>query len=178
MRKCVRGSAFALAAALVAATAYAAWQPRGSLRSARLATPQVAANSIVAAMRAGNAPTERNLLDSPRQQGAPFDLVGCADAPAVGAAEFLPVCLDPAELDGSGALFAAASLGGFAFEFGDDPDPLYLTGLAPSALAAPTPEISTAAMLTLGFAGAAWTACRARRPALRPRLRPAIAAVR
>jgi hypothetical protein len=188
MRKCVRGSVFALAAALAVATAYAAWRPTESLRAAKLAAPQVAADSIVAAVRAGDAPAERNGPDPSRREGAFCGLAGCVDALAAEGAELCLACIEPADLtqsgldrfsvDGPGALFTSASLGGFAFGFGADPNPLYLIGLAPSAMAAPTPEISTTAMLTLGFAGVAWTARRARRRALRTRLRLAIATLR
>jgi len=187
MGKCVRGSAFALAAALIVAAACAASRPGGLLRFAKLAAAPVAADSILAATPAGDAPRERGVPGSTHGESAPFDLAACANGAAGDAAEFRPVCLDPPEfarpcldclpLEGSGAVLGA-SLGGPAAEVGDDPDSVYLTDLAPSATAAPTPEISTAAMLTLGFAGAAWTARRRRRPALALRLRPAIAAIR
>jgi hypothetical protein len=174
MRRFARGSAFTLVAALGVAAAYAAWHSGGPVQSARLAPPRLPAIS----MAAGPVGDLRDVLGAPVPGNALCVLVGCDDALAVDAAEFCSACFDPtdltlSDLDGSGLDRSETSLGGtspdaFAPEFHDDPDPFVLTSFEPSAAAAATPEISTAAMLTLGFAGIVWTARRTRRRMLRP----------
>jgi len=170
MRRFARGSAFTLVAALGVAAAYAAWHPGGPAQSARLATPRLPAISMAAAP-IGDSRAERAVPGAPRPGNAHCVLVGCDDA--LDAAEFCSACVDPTDLtlsglDGSGLVGSETSLAGtspdaVAPEFRDDPNPLVLTSFEPSAAAAATPEISTAAMLTLGFAGIVWIARRMRR---------------
>jgi hypothetical protein len=173
MRRFVRRSAFALVSALGVAAAYAAWYSGDRLPSARLAKPHLPAVSMVDATLPRDSQAGRAVFGSPHAGDARCELIGCGETLAADSAEFCPVCLDstdlmlsgldPSGLDGAGTSLAATSLGTFAPELQGDPNSLYLSSIAPSALAAPTPEISTAAMLTLGFAGAAWIARRTRR---------------
>jgi hypothetical protein len=178
MRCFVRSSAFAIAAVLGAAAVYAAWHSGRPLRPAKSAAPHVAAIMIVPAASASDPQAGPTLLGSPHWDDAHCELIGCADALAADASEFCSACLDPPDLtlsaldrsvlDESGASLAETSLGAFAPEFQGDPTLIDLVSFEPSATAAATPEISTAAMLTVGFAGVVWTAWRARRPRLRP----------
>jgi hypothetical protein len=172
----VRRPAFALVGALGVAAAYGAWHSAGGpLRSTSLAKPRVPAVLMADAAPARDRQADRAILGSPRSDNARCDMAGCADALAADAAEFCSVCVnatdvtlsgvDRSGLDGSGTSFGGASLAGFAPELQSDPNPIYLTNIEPSAVAAPTPEISTAAMLTLGFAGAFWAARRTGRAA-------------
>ena len=181
MRRFVRSSASALAAALGVAAACAAWQSGGPLRSARLAKPRVPAVSFVPAAPAEGSQAQRAVLGSAYPGDADCEQVGCADGLAADAAEFCAVCLDPTDLALSGfdrssldewATPLAISLAAFAPEFPGDPHPLYLASIGPSSVAAPTPEISTAAMLTMGFAGVVWTVRRTRRPPSKSRPKP------
>ena len=173
MPRFVRSSAFALAAALGVAAACATWQPGGPLRSARLAKPRVPAVSFVPAAPADGSQAQRAVLGSSHPGDARCEQVGCVDRLTAEAAEFCSVCFDPtdlalsgldrSDLDESGTPLAI-SLAAFAPELRRDPHPLYVAGIGPSAAAAPTPEISTAAMLTMGFAGVVWSVRRGRRP--------------
>jgi len=183
MPKFVRSSVFALGAALGVAAACAAWQSSGPLRSARLARPRVPAVSFVPAAAADGSQAQRAVLGSSRPGDAHCEQVGCADGLTAEAAEFCSVGFDPTDLalsgldrsslDESGTPLAI-SLAAFAPEFGGDPHPLYLAGIGPSAAAAPTPEISTAAMLTVGFASVVWTVRRTRRPPSKSRPKPCL----
>jgi hypothetical protein len=181
MRRFVRRSAFTLVAAISTAAAYAAWNSHGPLHSARLARPQLPAVSIVPAARASDSQAERGAFDSAHPVSAHCDLIGCPDGIAANVAEFCAGCfysgdLLPSGLDHSSlgaTILAPTSLAAFAPGFEVDSNPLYL-GIEPSALAAPTPEISTAAMLTLGFAGVVWTARRTRRLRFGPDSAPSL----
>ena len=182
MPRFVRSSAFALAAALGVAAACATWQPGGPLRSARLAKPRVPAVSFVPAAPADGSQAQRAVLGSSHPGDARCEQVGCVDRLTAEAAEFCSVCFDPTDalsgldrssLDESGTPLAI-SLAAFAPEFRGDPHPLYLAGIGPSAAAAPTPEISTAAMLTVGFASVVWTVRRTRRPPSKSRPKPCL----
>jgi len=185
MRGFARGSAFTFVAALGVAAAYAAWHSGGPVQSARLATPRPPAISMAAPPGGSEAEA---VLGAPLPGNAHCVVVGCDDALAVDAAEFCSACLDPTYLTlsvldppglvGSETSLAGTSLDAFAPEFRDDPNPFVLTSFEPLAGAAATPEISTAAMLTLGFAGIAWTARRMRRRILRPDPAPLMSADR
>ncbi len=173
MPRFVRSSAFVLAAALGVAAACAAWQSGGPLRSERLAKPRVPAVSSVPAAPADGSQAQRAVLGPSHPGDARCDEVGCVDRLTAEAAEFCSVCFDPTDLelsdldrsslDESGTPLAI-SHAAFAPEFRGDPHPLYLAGIGPSSVAAPTPEISTAAMQTMGFAGVVWSVRRGRRP--------------
>jgi hypothetical protein len=177
----VRSSAFALAAALGVAAACAAWHSGEPPRSARLPMPRVPAASFVPAAPGGDSQAQRALLGSPQPGDPRCERVGCADGLIAEVAEFCSVCLDPtgpalsgfdrSDFDGLGTPLAI-SLAAFAPEFRGDPHPLYLASIGPAATAAPTPEISTGAMLTMGFAGVVWTVRRARRPPSMSRPKP------
>ncbi len=177
MPRFVRSSVFALGAALGVAAACAAWQPGGPLRSARLAKPRVPAVSFVPAAPADGSQAQRAVLGPSHPGDARCDEVGCVDRLTAEAAEFCSVCFDPTDalsgLDRSSldeGTPLAISLTAFAPEFRGDPHPLYLAGIGPSSVAAPTPEISTAAMLTMGLAGVVWSVRRRRRPSTRTKL--------
>jgi hypothetical protein len=181
MRRFVRSSTFALAAALGVAAACAAWQSGGPLRSARLAKPRVPAVSFVPAAPADGSQAQRAVLGPSHPGDARCEKVGCVDWLTAEAAEFCSVCFDPTDLVPSGldrssfdesGTPLAISLAAFAPEFRGDPHPLYLASIGPSSVAAPTPEISTAAMLTMGFAGVVWSVQRWRRPPAMSRPKP------
>ena len=96
------------------------------------------------------------------------------------AAEFCSVCFDPTDLAPSGldrlsldksGTPLAISLAAFAPEFRGDPDPERLASIGPYPVAAPAPEISTAAMLTMGFATVVWSVRRRRPPPSMSRLK-------
>jgi hypothetical protein len=172
MRRLFRGSVLALVAALCIG---AAWQPGAIHRSAKLKPHRLAelaqpANPgktpLLAEARRGELQTSPNPGDAPRQ------LAGCADPLTADAAESRRPCLAPGDLlltgldrasDGPGISLDAMSLGALALGFPGDPGPIDLISFAPSAAAAPTPEISTAGMLTLGLAGVAWIGRKTRR---------------
>ena len=101
MRRFVRSSAFALAAALGVATACAAWQSGGPLRSARLAKPRVPAVSFVPAAPADGSEAQRATLDSSHPGDARCDEVGCASG-LTEAVEFCSACFDRTDLAPSG----------------------------------------------------------------------------
>ena len=102
MRRFVRSSASALAAALGVAAACAAWQSGGPLRSARLAKPRVPTVSFVPAAPADGSQAQRAVLGSAYPGDADCEQAGCADGLAAEAAEFCAVCLDPTDLALSG----------------------------------------------------------------------------
>ncbi len=174
MCRFVRSSALALAAALGVATACAAWQSGGPLRSARLAKPRVPAVSFVPAAPADGSEAQRAILDSSHPGDAHCDEVGCAGG-LTEAVEFCSGCFDPTDLAPSGldesGTSLAMSLAAFAPEFRGDPDPERLASIGPYPVAAPAPEISTAAMLTMGFATVVWSVRRRRPPPSMSRLK-------
>jgi hypothetical protein len=175
MRRLFRGSVLALVAALCVG---ATWQPGAVHRSAKLKPHRLAeltqpANPAKTPLRAEAKRGE--LLTSPNPGDAPRQLAGCADPLA---AESWRACLAPSDLlltgpdrasNGPEISLDPMSLGALALGFEGDPGPIDLISFAPSAAAAPTPEISTAAMLTLGLAGVAWAGRKAQRAKLRAR---------
>jgi hypothetical protein len=181
MHRFVRRPAFALVVACgVAAAAYAASHSGGPVRSARLANPRFPTVSLADPMPLEDSQARRAGFGSAHPDGAFCELIGCEDERA-DAAEFstrldpsllLLSDLDRPDLDGSAPTLAAMSLGAFGPELKGDPNPIYLASIEPSAVSAPTPEISTAAMLALGFAGVVWTARRMGHAASKPKPQP------
>ena len=181
MRRLIRRSAFVLVAASAVAAAYAALPSGLPAHVARLHLPRLAAvdegpaaPQPAAAKVAGPA-TERTA--APRARVEPCESGACGDplvdslAEGLGALDLSLAEGERPDLDQSAPLavtgFDAASDG-----LANDPNPLYLASFAPSASAQPTPEISTAAMVTFGLAGVVWTARRTRRATLRTALNP------
>jgi hypothetical protein len=169
MSKILQRSALALLVASSAAAAFGAWQPSALRHFARLARPHLAEVSLAEPTR------KPEILRLARPQRAMrCDLGGCPDAAAESLAELCPACLDVAAsplptLDRTafGETFAGDPNAPLDAGFASDGSAMYLVSFTPSGTAAPTPEISTSAMLTLGFFGAVWFTRRARRTTMK-----------
>jgi hypothetical protein len=167
MRRLFRGSAIALLALLSVAAAYGAMQRGEHHRVARRLAP------VLAATPAETVPKETRIparvphaeLQTPSPlMNAHCEPLDCADASLADAAVDCPICVDQ-----NGQTVSPIDQWGnrpFA-ELGGDLNPASLISFTPSSAAAPTPEVSTAAMLTLGFAGLIRLARRNRRASLR-----------
>ena len=170
MRRILQRSVFALLLAWCAAAAAGVWQPTALRHFARLVRPQLPDISL--AQPARSRKPENLSLARTRPAPARFEAAG------EDLADYCPACLDapisPLPMFDAPAFGAGATLAEDAnFElfdpaFGDVAGSVYMVSFTPSGVATPTPEISTAAMLTLGLAGVAWATRHARRPAPRP----------
>jgi hypothetical protein len=186
MRKVVRYSAGALVAALGVGAAYAAWPSVGHFAVALRHTPIIAwiddaPVEAPAALPAGGQAAVDNEAFAEYDSGSAHCLVGgCAAGPAIKPTDACQPCFGNADpsltdfvrsgLDEAAPTYAETGFNLDGLGLSGDLSSVYLAGFEPVATAAPAPEISTAAMLTLGFAALVRAARRARRdrPALRP----------
>jgi hypothetical protein len=179
MRKVVRYSARALAAVLAIGAAYAARPSVGNFGAALGRAPIVAWIDEAPAMPKAASRAEAR----PTVDGAAFAALngeranclagGCAGGPTIKSSDPCEPCLGLPEpslpyfarsgLDEAPSALIEPGFEGAGEALRGDLGPVYLAGFEPIASAAPTPEISTAAMLTLGFAGIVRAARRARR---------------
>ncbi len=169
MSKIVRGLTRAIVAAAAVAAAVAYWPTASSLHARRARTligdaeqyslstksPATPLLSVAAQFTASRPARPTCGADACAEAGAADTLVALSDFEASGRGEAAAMLMDP-------------SLGGEA-NFEDGPNVVFPTSFEPSATAAATPEISTAAMMTLGLAGLVLAARRARRTALEAR---------
>jgi hypothetical protein len=168
MRRLFRGSAIALLALLSVAAAYGAMQRGEHHRVARRLAPVLAATPAETVPEDTRVPARvpHAELQTPSPlMSAHCEPLDCADSTLANAAVDCPICVDQngqtvSPIDQWVAYRASA-------ELDDALNPASLISFTPSSAAAPTPEVSTAAMLTLGFAGFIRLARRTRRASLR-----------